>query len=382
MKIIRNTVLILIILFCFCIPLLADSPAPPSSNGNPDEIDSYHIVKFIDEKPVIHFFYNQNCAECIKTLPYLQDFENTHDDFIVRYYDIRENSTNRQLLTLFSYEYRVDFSPVPVAFAGDSVLTGYDEIIRGLEEMENITAVTATKPTIQPEETPQVQGHSELTIPLIISAALIDGINPCAFSVLIFLLLTIMALDTRKKMVLVGSIFILAVFVFYFLSGLGLFTLIQSAGISRGISLVAAVVALIAGTVSIIDGVRGKQSQSLSIPESKKGIIEKYVKRASLPGAFVLGILVGMFELPCTGGIYLAILSLLSNRMNMVEGIPYLLLYNIFFVLPMVVILAVVAWGIPVERLDRVRIEKRSLIRILMGVVMIFLGILLLLEFI
>ncbi|HQA79732.1 MAG TPA: cytochrome c biogenesis protein CcdA, partial [Methanoregulaceae archaeon] len=96
----------------------------------------------------------------------------------------------------------------------------------------------------------------------------------------------------------------------------------------------------------------------------------------------ILGVLVGMFELPCTGGIYLAILSLLSNRMSITDGIPYLLVYNFFFVLPMIVILAVVAFGIPVERLDQLRTEKRAVIRILMGLVMILLGIMLLLEFI
>ncbi|MDD5049050.1 MAG: cytochrome c biogenesis protein CcdA, partial [Methanoregulaceae archaeon] len=123
-------------------------------------------------------------------------------------------------------------------------------------------------------------------------------------------------------------------------------------------------------------------SRFLSIPESKKAIIDRYVKKISLPGALILGVLVGMFELPCTGGIYLAILSLLSNRMSITDGIPYLLVYNFFFVLPMIVILAVVAFGIPVERLDQLRTEKRAVIRILMGLVMILLGIMLLLEFI
>jgi cytochrome c biogenesis protein CcdA len=166
-----------------------------------------------------------------------------------------------------------------------------------------------------------------LTIPLVIGAALADGINPCAFAVLIFLMLSLISLESRKKMLVVGSVFIFAVFCFYFLSGLGIFTVIQSAGISRMISIIAAAIAIAAGVISILSVIGGKEGPALlSIPERGKGIIEPYIRKASIPAAFIVGILVGMFELPCTGGIYLAILSLLSNRMSLMEGIPYLLL--------------------------------------------------------
>ena len=87
-----------------------------------------------------------------------------------------------------------------------------------------------------------------------------------------------------------------------------------------------------------------------------------------------------MFELPCTGGIYLAILSLLSNRMSIMEGIPYLLLYNLFFILPLVIILGVFAFGLPVERLEQLQTGSRRGVRVLMGIVMILLGIILIFE--
>ena len=378
----KLVVLALFLLFtCIPIAVTAQSPSPIPQETGYGEVDSYRVERMVDGKQVVHLFYNQNCGDCLKTLPYLQEFEKTHPDVIFRYYDIREDNSYRQLLAVFSQEYGIDFSPVPVLFTGDVVLTGYREISGGLEDAiysPGMVTYETTPTTAEPSKI----SRTGLTIPLVISAALVDGINPCAFSVLIFLLITIMALDTRRKMVYIGSLFILAVFTFYFLSGLGLFTIIQSAGISRAMSLIAAIIALLFGAVSIVDGIRGKPSQLLSIPESKKAIIDRYVKKISLPGALVLGVLVGMFELPCTGGIYLAILSLLSNRMSIIDGIPYLLVYNLFFVLPMIVILAVVAFGIPVERLDQLRTEKRAVIRLLMGLVMILLGILLLLEFI
>jgi len=87
-----------------------------------------------------------------------------------------------------------------------------------------------------------------------------------------------------------------------------------------------------------------------------------------------------MFELPCTGGIYLAILSLLSNRMSVMEGIPYLLLYNLFFILPLIIILGVFVLGLPVERLEQLQAGSRRGVRVIMGVVMILLGVILLIE--
>jgi cytochrome c biogenesis protein CcdA len=182
-------------------------------------------------------------------------------------------------------------------------------------------------------------------------------------------------------MLVVGAVFIFAVFCFYFLSGLGLFAVIQSAGISLIISIIAAAIAIAAGVISILSVIAGEKGPAfLSIPERGKGIIEPYMKKASIPAAFVVGILVGMFELPCTGGIYLAILSLLSNRMSVMEGIPFLLLYNLFFILPLLIILGVFVLGLPVERLEQWQTGSRRGVRVIMGAVMILLGIILLLE--
>jgi cytochrome c biogenesis protein CcdA len=149
------------------------------------------------------------------------------------------------------------------------------------------------------------------------------------------------------------------------------------------ISIIAAAIAIAAGVISILSVIGGKEGPALlSIPERGKGIIEPYIRKASIPAAFIVGIMVGMFELPCTGGIYLAILSLLSNRMSVMEGIPYLLLYNLFFILPLIIILGVFVLGLPVERLEQLQAGSRRGVRVIMGVVMILLGVILLIEII
>jgi cytochrome c biogenesis protein CcdA len=335
-------------------------------------------AQFEDGKPVVYFFFNQNCAECLHTLPYIDEFQGTHPDVVIHYLDIRESDENLALFQSFKDYYGTGFVPVPTVFIGNTTLSGYDAITEGL-----LDAVNGTLVSTPGDQLPSDGGSTEstLTVPLVITAALADGINPCAFAVLIFLMLSLISLESRKKMLVVGSVFIFAVFCFYFLSGLGLFAVIQSTGISLLISIIAAAIAIAAGVISILSVFSGANGPALlSIPERGKGIIEPYIKKASIPAAFIVGILVGMFELPCTGGIYLAILSLLSNRMSVMEGIPFLLLYNLFFILPLLIILGVFVLGFPVERLEQLQTGSRRGVRLVMGTVMILLGIILLVE--
>jgi cytochrome c biogenesis protein CcdA len=361
-------------------PVLAEDTSGDSlhsvlSSGDNREFSPH---TFEDGKPVLYFFFNRNCEECLKTLPYIEEFGGTHPDVVIYYIDIRESDDNLALFQYFKEYYATGFIPVPAVFVGNITLAGYDAITQGLPG-----AINGTEVNNQGDHLPD-DGESSggaLTVPLVIAAALADGINPCAFAVLIFLMLSLLSLESRKKMLVVGSVFIFAVFCFYFLSGLGIFTVIQSAGISRMISIIAAAIAIAAGVISILSVIGGKEGPALlSIPERGKGIIEPYIRKASIPAAFIVGILVGMFELPCTGGIYLAILSLLSNRMSVMEGIPYLLLYNLFFILPLIIILGVFVLGLPVERLEQLQAGSRRGVRVIMGVVMILLGVILLIE--
>ena len=374
-------ILVILTLLILTPPALAQvSPSPMVTHDvlEPGLTPTFSPVVTDDGKPVVYFFFNRNCGECLKTLPFVEKFATDNPSVKIAYVDVMASEENLALFKNFKEYYGTGPISVPSVFIGNITLSGYDEITADLPSAVNQTI--ANPPVIPPKVTEPGE-KEELTLPLIIVSALVDGINPCAFSVLIFLLITIMALGSRRKVLIVGTTFILAVFTFYFFSGLGIFTLIQTAGISRLISFIAALIALGAGILSIASVLVGEAGPViLSIPASRKGVIDQYIRKASIPAAFAVGLLVGMFELPCTGGIYLAILSLLSNRVTLIEGIPYLLVYNLFFVLPLIIILAIFAWGVPVERLDQLRTGSRRTVRVIMGVVMIALGIILLLE--
>ena len=176
----------------------------------------------------------------------------------------------------------------------------------------------------------------------------------------------------------VGGAYIAAVCIFYLLSGIGLFTVVQQFGFSSILFRAAAVLAILLGLVNIIDVIRKNEGFILAIPASKKEMIERYIHKASLPAAFVLGVLVGIFELPCTGGIYLAILGMMSKTLTFSEGLPYLILYNLIFVLPLVAILLIVAFGLSPEKVNSWRLENRRMLRFVIGLAMIAIGVIML----
>ena len=245
-----------------------------------------------------------------------------------------------------------------------------------LAERERIASCTSTTTgTIIPPDPTCSPATLQLTIPVVVASALVDSINPCAFSVLIFLLISIVTIENRRRILMVGSVYIAAVFMFYLFSGAGLFSIVHLSGFSAALSLLGATVAIVLGLVNIIDVIKNKNDFLLGIPGSKKEMIERYISRASLPAVFVLGVLVGIFELPCTGGIYLAILGLMSRSYTLMEGLPYLVLYNIVFVLPLVLILILVAYGISPERANAWRVLHRRKLRLIVGLAMIAIGV-------
>ncbi|MCU0630172.1 MAG: cytochrome c biogenesis CcdA family protein [Methanoregulaceae archaeon] len=373
------TVILLVLMLSASGIVSAESPGPVDSgiSGN-----TTNISDLLSSEPpghvVVYFFYSKTCGECQKALTFMEGFRERHPDVIIRSYDLIDNASNRQLFQQFNKRYNVPFSPVPAVFVGEWELTDIENIELHLDDIVVQVAQNPNATPPVPQETipsPDISGSTRLTIPLVIVAGLVDGINPCAFAVMVFLLVSIMSIGSKKRALKVGIVYIGAVFIFYFLSGLGLFALVQVSGFSTAFAIIAATVAFVAGAIMIKEALSGGSGDWLVIPESKKATINRYIEEATLPAAFVLGILVGMFELPCTGGIYLAIISLISQKMTMMEGLPLLLLYNILFVLPLIIILAIVYFGLPPERLETWRTENRVIVRLAMGCLMIVIGI-------
>ncbi len=312
--------------------------------------------------------------------PVLDDLERRNPDLSLIRLEVYTNATNRERLTDLSRASGVQNPGVPIIFIGKDVLIGDLEITSRFEaeivaERERIASCNTTVPVnpspIDPGCAPVTPS---LSLPLVIFAALVDSTNPCGLSVLVFLLISMAAAGDKKRILLVGGAYIAAMFLFHLLVGIGLFSVFSLSGLSKIFSLIGGAVAFILGVITIIDLLRNRETFLLSIPESRKGLLGDYARMASLPAAFILGILAGVLGFTCTGGIYISILGLMGRDMTVMTGLPYLILYNVVYVLPLVILTLLVAYGISPERADRIRTEYKRPLRLLIGGILIALG--------
>lgn len=223
-----------------------------------------------------------------------------------------------------------------------------------------------------------------LTLGIIIGAAVVDSINPCVFGVLIFLIAFMFKLfKSPHKMLLGGLLYTSVVYATYLLLGFGILKLALNTGIASTFYWMAALIAIIAGLLEIKDYFWYGRGFSLQILPGGAQRIKYYTSKIEgmekrHPAVLVLttallGVLVVLVELPCTGAPYLAILGLLSHG-EFRAAVPLLLLYNFVFVLPLFIIIGIAYFGTSSERLESWRKEHRGLMRLGIGFFLLALG--------
>ena len=178
-----------------------------------------------------------------------------------------------------------------------------------------------------------------LLLPVILLTGLVDGINPCALAILLFFVSFLFTIrKTRVSVAQMGAVYIGAVYVVYFLIGLGL---LRASTLLRGhwLGQAGAALLVLLGSTNLLGALFPNFPIRLEVPEGSKESLQKWMYRATLPTTLVLGTLVGLHTFPCSGGPYVAVLGLLASQTGFWEGIAYLVLYNLMFVLPLVVVL-------------------------------------------
>tara|TARA_Y100000310_G_C20643162_1_gene795093 strand:+ start:391 stop:1083 length:693 start_codon:yes stop_codon:yes gene_type:complete len=217
----------------------------------------------------------------------------------------------------------------------------------------------------------------EVTLPIVITTALVDSINPCAIGVLL-LLLGVLLKHAKEKavMVKIAATYIGVVFLVYILSGFGLIWfqhILIGLGFATIVGTLVGTIVILAGFIEIKDFFWYGRGFSLAIPKRYIKPIQERIAHVTTSGAVVLGGLVAMVELPCTGGPYLAITTMLAKQFSMIDAV-YLVIYNIIFILPLVVISMLAYYGVNVGAMKEWKQDKKKWMRLATGIVMILLG--------
>lgn len=362
------------------------------------------------------YFYAYDCPNCAKIKPFLEKIKEKYKDKIdFLEHDVKNKEECRQLFFKFTETYNLpgDKAKVPIIFAGNDYLLGVSDIERKLDSLigekiaksenlkidchkfledwekgihDNTTPDLASCSAVDSQDFCGIDNPANnekpddakqaISIGLIITTAAIDSINPCAIAVLLFLIAVLISLKANKKRIIaVGLVYIFGVFISYYLAGIGLLGAISHFNIARQINIFAGAIVIVAAFISIKEGLMPQGLQLLVIPEKTKGVFMNLMQKGSFPAVFLAGILVSAFELPCTGQVYLGILSLMSQENMKTQAYFYLFLYNLIFVLPLVIILIAAAWGLDIEKIQKLRKKTRMGIKVLIGMIMLVLGI-------
>ena len=219
------------------------------------------------------------------------------------------------------------------------------------------------------------------TLGLVLGSAAIDSINPCAIGVLILMISVILGgKHSVGRMLFLGSLYIFAIFVTYLLAGLGLLFFLGSVPlfVTEYLSIFVGTLVILFGLVEIKDYFWYGRGFSLGIPLIFTKKIHALASNISIPGVILTGAFVAGVELPCTGAPYLAIIAILSTNFNL-TAMLLLILYNVVFVMPLVVILLLVAGGTKLPTVKAWKQESRGVMRLAIGLLLIGLGWLLIL---
>jgi cytochrome c biogenesis protein CcdA len=227
----------------------------------------------------------------------------------------------------------------------------------------------------------------ELTLPVVVSAALIDSINPCAFAVLLTFIAATLVLAERATarglrarwfLWRMGLVYVAGVFLTYLGLGLGLLGFAGVLGEIHWVGRVAAFGAIALGLLALQEVLVPEWGTRLAVPEGMHHWLHRLTSRATLPAVFSAGVLVGLCTVPCSGAIYLAVLGLLAARTTYWQGVGYLVLYNAVFVLPLVTMLAIASSHTVFNALGRWQLHHRSALKLGLAATAIGLGLLLL----
>ncbi len=212
-------------------------------------------------------------------------------------------------------------------------------------------------------------------IPILGAAALISGLNPCGLSILLLTIAFLFSIGrTRTGILKVGGSYILGIFIVYILIGLGLLRTLQVFNIPNFVAKIGALILIIVGAINMTNIFLPAFPIKLKIPQAAHHKIAGLMEKNSVPAAALLGVLVGLFEFPCTGGPYLLVLGLLHDGATYIKGFVYLLFYNVVFILPLIVVLSIASNNLVLEKVRQWKKDNTRRLKLWSGLAMLALG--------
>ncbi|MDD4869082.1 MAG: hypothetical protein PHR77_00880 [Kiritimatiellae bacterium] len=323
---------------------------------------------------IIDYFYEAGCVDCTRVknqiMPELK--ERLEGYFKINNYDV---GIKTNVIRLAAYQEKLNIvsnKPVMMVVDYKYVFNGFDAIKAGLLRQMDECIAAQQEPGWKPPQPIEIKDNDivvermkRFTASVVVTAGFLDGLNPCAIATMVFFMsLLVVARIRGRGLLLMGFSFCMASFITYTALGLGL---LRTLHLFSGFSLVRHIVdtgiiiiLTIFAFISFRDAYRYKMTGNpddvtLQLPESIKlkihGILKKGISKKSLiAGGTVTGILVTALESVCTGQMYVPTLVIMAKS-GMSKAWGYLLLYNLMFILPLVIIFVLTYFGLQTQTL-------------------------------
>lgn len=323
------------------------------------------------EKKSFTYFYADWCPHCQNVNKFFKE-NGIYDSYAVQRMNFDEPANKVKLNQMLAVKKYKGEAGIPAIFIDDKVLTGDKDIIAYFQSQ--LPAKIEEAPV---EDQPSEGGVlGRFTIVALVGAAFLDASNPCALAVLILLLATVISAKGKNHALLSGFMFSLAIFLSYFLMGLGLYKAIALAGISKYLSIGVGILAIVIALANFKDAFWYGKWFVMEVPFSWRPKMQEIIRKATGPwSAFGIGFLVSLFLVPCASGPYVVILGMLAEKVEMGKTILLLALYNLIFVLPMILItLGMYFFNTKLSKLEKMRKENLRIIHFIAGAIMLAVG--------
>jgi len=345
------------------------------------------------DRLTLDFFGSPTCGECMQIKQeILFPLEKKHSVIDLKIHDV-DTDSGYKLIMAMEDRFRVPTSSSIELFFPDTFLIGAEDILKHGHRMilRYLEHPETWKPRDMGEDTTSLSGRlaerfSGFSFLGILTAGIIDGINPCAIATMIFLI-SFLATQKRKRreVLAIGLSFTAAVFITYLGMGVGAFKALsflqKNLWVSQTIRWGAAALAVIFGLLSFRDAIvfhkTGKASEiTLQLPEAVKMRIHKVISgnlsgKSLVIGAVVTGFLVTLLEAVCTGQVYLPTIVLMTRQKGLqLTGWLYLIFYNFLFVLPLLIVMILAFFGLRWDRLAKTTRKNMVAIKIALGSVL------------
>lgn len=345
-----------------------------------------------DGKVNIYFFHKTSCPHCKKEGKLLDSLEQKYENINIYRFEVSGDSQNAKYLDEVKKLFDETSGGVPYTVIGTETFLGYNSYVGEKLEKTIQNYLDIKKETEQEKATFNLPivgktDAKEVSIPFVaILLGVIDGFNPCAMWVLLFLINMFIDMKDKKKMFILGYTFLFTSALVYFLSMLGISVVLNVTAVKQ-IQILIALVALVAGVLNIRTYIKTRNDTGCHVVDDKKR--KKMVKRVikitkqesmllALIGVIALAASVNLVELACSLGfpaIFSEILAL--NNVTGPLRVLYLIIYVFFYMIDDLIVFTIAVSTFTIAAKST---KYTKYVNLIAGIIMILIGTLLIFK--